>query len=216
MPIKTTAWGMMTLHADNKEKATAIFNCLKTHLMQTKHKEYNFKFDETLHFFEEEKWYTLIAYFDGTGKQLLPSFLKNLGAYCVQDPVASAEEWEAKFELAEDSKDLDLLCKETIYFYHRAEDDIEKLEPIETIRQEFNRNAFTLAHLMDYTEKQIAKALGLGKKYENSENYDDYRKQCLLKAVASYRTMSVKPMDASESEKRVLKSFPFLKKEESS
>lgn len=216
MQKKTNAWGMMTLHASNKEKATAIFEYLKTQLMHTKHKDYNLVFDETLYFFEEKNWYTLIAYFDGTGKVLLQSVLKNFGDYCDQNPSATAEDWEAKFEFTEDSKDLDLLCKETIYFYHKTEDDIKKLEPIEIIRQEFNRNAFTLSNLMDYTEKQIAKALGLGKKYENSENYDDYRKQCLLKAVASCRAMSVKPMNADESEKWVLKSFPFLKKEDNS
>lgn len=216
MQKKTNAWGMMTLHAEDKETATSIFECLKTQLMQTKHKEYNFKFDETFHCFEEEKWYTLIAYFDGTGKVLLPSFLKNLGAYCAQDSVASTEEWEVKFEFNEDSKDYNSLCKETLYFGHRLGDEIEKLEPIEAFCQKFNRNAFTLSNFTEYTGNKIAKTLELGEKYRDSENYDKYREQCLREAVASHRIMSVKQMNVDESEKWILKSFPFLKKEENS
>lgn len=216
MQKKTNAWGMMTLHADNNEKATAIFDCLKTQLEQTHHKDYNFKFDQTLYYFADPKWYTLIADFDGTGKQFLKSFLKNLGIYCAQDPVASTEEWEVKFEFNEDSKDYNSLCKETLYFGHRPGDEIEKLEPIEAFCQKFNRNAFTLSNFTEYTGSKIAKTLELGEKYKDSENYDKYREQCLREAVASHRIMSVQQMNADESEKWILKSFPFLKKEENS
>lgn len=213
MKKKTKAWGMMTLRADGKEKVSEIFEHLKTHLMQSSHKDYSFKFDENLYFFEEEKWYTLTAYFEGCGEKTLHSYLKESGKYCNHDSAIESKEWETKFEFTEDSKEYDLLCRETAYFYHRSGEDLEKLELVETLKQSFCRNAYTLSHFTDYPEKEIANALGLGKKYENSKNYELHREQCLRKAVASYKVMNNTKLTVEEAEKNLIKMFPFLQKE---
>lgn len=214
MQKKANAWGMMTLHAEDKEKVTAIFGCLKKHLMQSGSKDYTFAFVEDTHFFEEEKGYTLISYFEGTGKTILYSCLEKLGRCCTYDSAANTEEWEAKFEFTEESREYDLLCRETVYFCHRSGVDIEKLDPIETVQQSFSRNAYTLSHFTDYTVKDIARALCLGERYKNSENYEEYREQCLQKAAASYRTMNNTKLTVAETEKKLIKMFPFLQKED--
>lgn len=211
---KTNAWGMMTLHAEDKEKVTAIFGCLKKHLMQSGSKDYTFAFVEDTHFFEEEKGYTLISYFEGTGKTILYSCLEKLGRCCAHDSAANTEEWEAKFEFTEESKEYDFLCRETVYFNHRKGEGIENIQPVETVKQSFSRNAYTLSHFTDYSGKDIARALGLGKKYENSENYEEYREHCLQKAAASYRTMNNTKLTVAETEKKLIKMFPFLQKED--
>ena len=84
---------------------------------------------------------------------------------------------------------------------------------VETVKQSFSRNAYTLSHFTDYTTKDIARALGLGGKYKNSENYEEYREQCLRKAVASYRTMNNTKLTVAETEKKLVKMFSFLQKE---
>lgn len=214
MQKKANAWGMMTMHAEDKEKVTVIFECLKKHLMQNSSKDYAFAFIEDTHFFEEEKGYTLISYFEGAGKTILHSHLEKLGKCCTHDSAVNAEEWEAKFEFTEESKEYDLLYRETVYFCHRKGEDVENVQPVETVKQSFSRNAYTLSHFTDYTTKDIARALGLGEKYKNSENYDEYREQCLRKAVASYRTTNNTKLTVAETEKKLIKMFPFLQKEE--
>ena len=214
MQKKTNAWGMMTLYAKDKEKVTAIFECLKKHLMQSSSREYAFAIVEDVHFFEETNGYTLISYFEGAGRTVLHSHLEKLGKCCTHDSAVNTEEWEAKFEFTEESREYNLLCRETVYFCHRSGDDIEKLDPAETVRQSFSRNAYTLSHFTDYTTKDIARALGLGERYKNSENYEEYRIQCLRKAVASYRTMNNTKLTVAETERKLIKMFPFLQEEE--
>lgn len=214
MQKKANAWGMMTLHAEDKEKVTAIFGCLKKHLMQRGSRDYSFAFVEDTHFFEEEKGYTLISYFEGTGRTILYSCLEKLGKCCTHDSAVITEGWEAKFEFTEESREYDLLCRETVYFCHRKGENVENIQPVETVKQSFSRNAYTLSHFTDYTEKDIARALDLGGKYRNSENYEEYRKQCLRKAAASYRTMNNTKLTVAETEKKLVKMFPFLQKEE--
>lgn len=214
MQKKANAWGMMTLHAEDKEKVTAIFECLKKHLMQSGSKDYDFAFVEDTHFFEEANGYTLISYFEGTGKTILHSHLEKLGKCCTHDSAVNAEEWEAKFEFTEESKEYDLLNRETVYFCYRKGEDVENVQPVETVKQSFSRNAYTLSHFTDYTVKDIARALGLGEKYRKSENYEEYRKQCLRKAVASYRVMNNTKLTVEETERKLIKMFPFLQKKE--
>ena len=214
MQKKANAWGMMTLYAEDRKKVTAIFECMKKHLMQSSSKDYDFVFVEDTHFFNETNGYTLISYFEGGGRTVLQKKKKKLGKCCTHDSAANAEEWEAKFEFTEESKEYDLLNRETVYFCHRKGEDVENVQPVETVRQSFSRNAYTLSHLTDYTTKDIARALGLGEKYKNSENYDEHREQCLRKAVASYRTMNNTKLTVAETERRLIKMFPFLQKEE--
>lgn len=211
---KTNAWGMMTLYAEDKEKVTAIFECMKKHLMQSSSKDYDFVFVEDTHSFDETNGYTLISYFEGGGRTVLHSYLEKLGKYCTHDSAANAEEWEAKFEFTEESKEYDILNRETVYLCHRKGEDVENVQPVETVRQSFSRNAYTLSHVTDYTTKDIARVLGLGERYKNSENYEEYREQCLRKAVASYRTMNNTKLTVAETERRLIKMFPFLQKEE--
>lgn len=211
MQKKANAWGMMTLHAEDKEKVAAVFECMKKHLMQSSSKDYDFAFVEDTHFFEETNGYTLISYFEGGGRTVLHSHLEKLEKHCTHNSLANAEEWEAKFEFTEDSKEYELLSRETVYFCHRKG---ENVRPVETVRQSFSRNAYTLSHFTDYTTKDIARALGLGERYKNSENYEECRKQCLRKAVASYRTMNNTKLTVEETEKKLVKMFPFLQNEE--
>ena len=211
MANMSTAAGFVTLVTDTKEHAVQIFEALNKHL---NHGDYYTEFyDNALKVtHESDTSCTVECDFDGSGRWSYETNVENMGDWCEQDPFFTEVFWKLKFDF--NDEDVDFLYHAVKELTHEAGQNLEKITCKDIDYTDYNRNVFSLYKIMGYDKEYLSETFQLGKsfvsEFDDAEEYEDHREECLEEAVSSYITLTDPSATQEEAEEYILKFFPFF------
>lgn len=211
MANMSTAAGSVTLVTDTKEHAVQIFEALNKHL---NHGDYYTEFfNNALKIVREsDTSCTVECDFDGSGRWSYEENIEKLGCWCEQDSLLTELPWKLKFDF--NDEDVDFLYHAVKELTHEAGQKLEKITCKDIDYTDYNRNVFSLYKIMGYDKEYLSDTFQLGKNYfsefEDPEEYEDNREECLEAAASSYIALENASATQEEAEEYILKNFSFF------
>ena len=211
MANMSTAAGSVTLVTDTKEHAVQIFEALNKHL---NHGDYYTEFfNNALKIVREsDTSCTVECDFDASGRWSYETNIEKLGNWCEQDSLLTELPWKLKFDF--NDEDVDFLYHAVKELTHEAGQKLEKITCKDIDYTDYNRNVFSLYKIMGYDKEYLSDTFQLGKNYfsefEDPEEYEDNREECLEAAASSYIALENASATQEEAEEYILKNFSFF------
>lgn len=213
MANMSTASGSVTLVTDTKEHAKEIFKVLNEHL--NKGYYYTEFFDDELKVVQKsDASCTVECDFDASGRWSYETNVENLGYWCEHDPLLTALGWSITFDFVDEEGGCDFLYHAVKELTHEAGQKLEKITCKDIDYTDYNRNVFSLYKIMGYDKEYLSDTFQLGKNYfsefEDPEEYEDNREECLEAAASSYIALENASATQEEAEEYILKNFSFF------
>lgn len=138
-----------------------------------------------------------------------------MGRWCKHDPLLTALGWSITFDFVDEEEGCDFLYHAVTRVSHKAGENLDNMKPEEIAYTDYDRNVYTMSQMCGADSDYLEETFYLGESYaeddmwEDDEEYDDHRIECLKAAVRSYLAEN-QGATYGEAERCVLEKFPFL------